>query len=56
MKRSKDDRSKDQIPKVLEPFDPVAAYEKEKADAWSMWLVIGLGASFALFQRLSSSQ
>ena len=50
-KRSKDDRSKDQIPKVLEPFDPVAAYEKEKADAWSMWLVIGLGASFAIFQR-----
>ena len=50
-KRPKGDGPKDRVPKVLEPFDPVAAYEKEKADAWSMWLVIALGASFALFQR-----
>ena len=50
-KKAKDEGSSDRVPKVLEPFDPVAAFEKEKADAWSMWLVITLGATFALVQR-----
>lgn len=50
-KRSKEDGSKERVSKTLEPFDPAAAFEKEKADAWSMWLVISLAASFALFQR-----
>ena len=50
-KRSKEDGSKERVSKTLEPFDPAAAFEKEKADAWSMWLVISLAAAFALFQR-----
>ena len=50
-KRSKEDGSKERVSKTLEPFDPAAACEKEKADAWSMWLVISLAAAFALFQR-----
>ena len=50
-KRSKEDGSKERVSKTLEPFDPAAAFEKEKADAWSMWLVISLAAVFALFQR-----
>ena len=50
-KRSKEDGSKERVSKTLEPFDPAAAFEKEKADAWSMWLVITLAAAFALFQR-----
>ncbi|DAC44919.1 MAG TPA: hypothetical protein HA247_01090 [Candidatus Thalassarchaeaceae archaeon] len=50
-KRSKEDGSKERVSKTLEPFDPAAAFEKEKADAWSMWLVISLAATFALFQR-----
>ena len=50
-KRSKEEGSKERVSKTLEPFDPAAAFEKEKADAWSMWLVISLAASFALFQR-----
>ena len=50
-KRSKEDGSKERVSKTLEPFDPAAAFEKEKADAWSMWLVISLSAAFALFQR-----
>jgi hypothetical protein len=50
-KRSKEDASKERVSKTLEPFDPAAAFEKEKADAWSMWLVISLAAAFALFQR-----
>ena len=50
-KRSKEDGSKERVSKTLEPFDPAAAFEKEKADAWSMWLGISLAAAFALFQR-----
>ena len=50
-KRSKEDGSKERVSKTLEPFDPAAAFEKEKADAWSMWLVISFAAAFALFQR-----
>lgn len=50
-KRTKEDGSKERVSKTLEPFDPAAAFEKEKADAWSMWLVISLAAAFALFQR-----
>ena len=35
----------------LEPFDPSAHAEKEKADAISMWLVILFGLSVALLMR-----
>ncbi|MEC7709021.1 MAG: hypothetical protein VYA39_04795 [Candidatus Thermoplasmatota archaeon] len=35
----------------LEPFDPSAHAEKEKADAISMWLVIIFGLSVALLMR-----
>lgn len=36
---------------ALEPFDPSAHAEKEKADAMSMWLVILFGLSVALLMR-----
>ena len=36
---------------TLEPFDPSAHAEKEKADAMSMWLVILFGLSVALLMR-----
>ena len=36
---------------TLEPFDPSAHAEKEKADAISMWLVIIFGLSVALLMR-----
>ena len=36
-KRTKEDGSKERVSKTLEPFDPAAAFEKEKADAWSTW-------------------
>ncbi|MFL2956115.1 MAG: hypothetical protein ACJZ39_01460 [Candidatus Thalassarchaeaceae archaeon] len=41
----------DKPSRKLEPFDPVAAYEKEKADAYSMWLVIFLGLLVGLIMR-----
>ena len=51
-KRPKGGGGKEDKPsRKLEPFDPVAAYEKEKADAYSMWLVIILGLSVGLIMR-----
>ncbi|DAC65805.1 TPA: hypothetical protein HA325_04275 [Candidatus Thalassarchaeaceae archaeon] len=35
----------------IEPFEPSDALEKEKADAFSMWLVIALGLSVGLLMR-----
>tara|TARA_B100000929_G_scaffold220324_1_gene176839 strand:+ start:364 stop:1248 length:885 start_codon:yes stop_codon:yes gene_type:complete len=35
----------------IEPFEPGDALEKEKADAFSMWLVITLGLSVGLLMR-----
>jgi len=35
----------------IEPFEPSDALEKEKADAFSMWLVITLGLSVGLLMR-----
>lgn len=35
----------------IEPFEPGDALEKEKADAFSMWLVIALGLSVGLLMR-----
>jgi len=35
----------------IEPFEPGEALEKEKADAFSMWLVIALGLSVGLLMR-----
>lgn len=52
-KRPKGQRAKDEEKKSrkIEPFDPVGAFEKEKADAFSMWLVILLGLSVGLLMR-----
>lgn len=52
-KRPKGQREKDEDKKSrkIEPFDPVEALEKEKADAFSMWLVIALGLSVGLMMR-----
>lgn len=52
-KRPKGQRAKDEEKKSrkIEPFDPAGAFEKEKADAFSMWLVILLGLSIGLFMR-----
>lgn len=44
----KDDEKKS---RKLEPFDPVAAHLKEKADAWSMWLVIVYGLGIGVLMR-----
>jgi len=52
-KRPKGQRAKDEEKKSrkIEPFEPVEAFEKEKADAFSMWLVIILGLTIGLFMR-----
>ena len=44
----KDDEKKS---RKLEPFDPVAAHLKERADAWSMWLVIVYGLGIGMLMR-----
>ena len=52
-KRPKDKESKkeDVKSRKIEPFEPVEAFEKEKADAFSMWLVIVVGLSMGVFMR-----
>ena len=52
-KRPKDKESKkeDVKSRKIEPFEPVEAFEKEKADAFSMWLVIVFGLSMGVFMR-----
>ena len=52
-KRPKDKESKkeDAKSRKIEPFEPVEAFEKEKADAFSMWLVIVVGLSMGVFMR-----
>ncbi len=45
------DKAEDKKSRKIEPFDPVEAFEKEKADAFSMWLVIILGLSIGLLMR-----
>ena len=52
-KRPKDKESKkeDAKSRKIEPFEPVEAFEKEKADAFSMWLVIIVGLSMGVFMR-----
>ena len=52
-KRPKGSESKKEEVKnrKLEPFKPEEAFEKEKADAFSMWLVIVIGLSMGVFMR-----
>ena len=52
-KRSKGSDSKKEEVKSrkIEPFEPGEAFEKEKADAFSMWLVIVFGLTMGLIMR-----
>ena len=51
-KKAKGERKKEEkMSRKLDPFDPPAAFEKEKADAYSMWLVITLGFGMGILMR-----
>ena len=52
-KRPKGSESKKEEVKSrkIEPFQPEEAFEKEKADAFSMWLVIVFGLGMGVFMR-----
>ena len=52
-KRPKGSESKKEEVKSrkIEPFQPEEAFEKEKADAFSMWLVIVVGLGMGVFMR-----
>ena len=52
-KRPKGNESKkeDTKSRKIEPFEPREAFEKEKADAFSMWLVIVVGLAMGVFMR-----
>ena len=49
--RGSDAEKEDKKSRKIEPFEPGDALEKEKADAFSMWLVIALGLSVGLLMR-----
>ena len=50
-KKGSSSKGGDKKSSTLEPFDPSAHAEKEKADAISMWIVILFGLSVALLMR-----
>ncbi len=50
-RKSEDEKKEEKQSRVLEPFDPVEHAQKEKADAFSMWIVIVFGLSVAAFVR-----
>jgi hypothetical protein len=49
--RGSDAEKEEKKSRKIEPFEPGDALEKEKADAFSMWLVIALGLSVGLLMR-----
>ena len=49
--RGSDAEKEEKKSRKIEPFEPGDALEKEKADAFSMWLVITLGLSVGLLMR-----
>ena len=50
-RKSEDEKKEEKQSRVLEPFDPVEHAKKEKADAYSMWIVIVFGLFVAAFIR-----
>ena len=52
-RKSEDEKKEERQSRVLEPFDPVEHAKKERADAYSMWIVIIFGLAVAAFVRYS---
>ena len=52
-KKSDDDKQKEKESRVIEPFNPAEHALKEKAEAYSMWLVIVYGLAVCVFMRYS---
>jgi len=52
-RKSAEEKKEERQSRVLEPFDPVEHALKEKADAYSMWIVIVYGLIVAIFVRYS---
>ncbi len=50
-RKSDDEKKEEKQSRELEPFDPVEHAKKERADAYSMWIVIIFGLSVAAFVR-----
>ena len=52
-RKSEEEKQEEKQGRELEPFDPVEHAQKEKADAYSMWIVILYGIVVAAFIRYS---
>ena len=52
-RKSEEEKQEEKQGRELEPFDPVEHAQKEKADAYSMWIVILYGLVVAAFIRYS---
>ena len=49
--KGKESKKEEVKSRKIEPFEPGEAFEKEKADAFSMWLVIVVGLAMGVFMR-----
>ena len=49
--KGSDSKKEEVKSRKIEPFEPEEAFEKEKADAFSMWLVIVFGLTMGLIMR-----
>ena len=49
--KGKESKKEEVKSRKIEPFEPGEAFEKEKADAFSMWLVIAFGLAMGVFMR-----